>query len=169
MGSAFDKKQPLFSKDQVLVIFILGRPGTGKGTLSEKLVRRHDFVHLSAGDLLRAEQAREGSEYGALIKKYIQEGEIVPLEITVGLLKNAMSENVENKKNKFLIDGFPRKMDQAFGFEADVSSSLMKSDGRSVRVGLCCILKRLTKLFWKDLWEEVERMIRRKLLRNDFA
>ena len=79
-----------------------------------------DFVHLSAGDLLREEQKREGSQYGALISKFIQEGEIVPLEITVGLLQNAMQEYVRKDKRKFLIDGFPRKMDQAIGFEANV-------------------------------------------------
>ena len=101
---------------------ILGGPGTGKGTQCEKLVKDWDFVHLSAGDLLRAEQARPGSEYGALITKFIQEGEIVPLEITVGLLQNAIQEYVRKDQRKFLIDGFPRKMDQAKAFEANVLS-----------------------------------------------
>jgi len=100
-----------------------GGPGTGKGTLCEKLVKDWDFVHLSAGELLRAEQDREGSQYGALIKKFIQEGEIVPMEITVGLLQNAMQENVRKDRRKFLIDGFPRKMDQALAFESNVFSS----------------------------------------------
>jgi len=83
-------------------------------------VKDWDFIHLSAGDLLRAEQNREGSQYGALIKKFIQEGEIVPMEITVGLLQNAMQEHVRKDRRKFLIDGFPRKMDQALAFEANV-------------------------------------------------
>ena len=124
---------PIFDKDSVHVMFLLGiishlaysiltlgGPGTGKGTQSEKLVKDWDFVHLSAGDLLRAEQAREGSEYGALIKKYIQEGEIVPMEITIGLLQRAMQENIDKERRKFLIDGFPRKMDQALAFESNV-------------------------------------------------
>jgi len=98
----------------------VGGPGTGKGTMCEKLVQDWDFIHLSAGDLLRAEQARPGSQYGALIKKFIQEGEIVPMEITVGLLQNAMQEYVRKDIRKFLIDGFPRKMDQAVAFEANV-------------------------------------------------
>jgi len=88
------------------------------------LVKDWDFVHLSAGDLLRAEQAREGSEYGALIKKYIQEGEIVPMEITIGLLQRAMQENIDKERRKFLIDGFPRKMDQALAFESNVLNRL---------------------------------------------
>jgi UMP-CMP kinase len=100
---------------------IVGGPGTGKGTQCAKLVKDWDFIHLSAGDLLRAEQQREGSQYGALIKKFIQEGEIVPMEITVGLLQKAMQENVRKDRRKFLIDGFPRKMDQALAFEANVT------------------------------------------------
>jgi UMP-CMP kinase len=83
-------------------------------------VKDWDFIHLSAGELLRAEQKREGSQYGALIKKFIQEGEIVPMEITVGLLQNAMQEYVRKDRRKFLIDGFPRKMDQAIAFESNV-------------------------------------------------
>jgi UMP-CMP kinase len=115
-------RDPIFSKEHVHVIFVLGGPGTGKGTQCGKLVKDWDFVHLSAGELLRAEQAREGSQYGALIKKFIEEGEIVPMEITVGLLQNAMQENIRKDRRKFLIDGFPRKMDQATAFETNVSS-----------------------------------------------
>jgi UMP-CMP kinase len=113
-------RHPLFNGNLVHVIFLLGGPGSGKGTQSEKLVKDWGFVHLSAGELLRAEMKKEGSEYGALIQKYIQEGEIVPMEITVGLLQNAMLENARKDRRKFLIDGFPRKMDQAIAFEANV-------------------------------------------------
>jgi UMP-CMP kinase len=95
-------------------------------------VKDWDFVHLSAGDLLRAEQKREGSQYGSLISKFIQEGEIVPLEITVGLLRNAMQEYVRKDKRKFLIDGFPRKMDQAIGFETNVFLPYSTSSGSDV-------------------------------------
>jgi UMP-CMP kinase len=103
------------------VLIHVGGPGTGKGTQCEKLVKDWDFIHLSAGELLRAEQDRKGSQYGELIKKFIQEGEIVPMEITVGLLQRAMQENIKKDLRKFLIDGFPRKMDQAIAFEANVS------------------------------------------------
>ena len=112
---------PEFSPEQVQVIFVLGGPGAGKGTQCAKLVEDYHFVHLSAGDLLRAEQSREGSEYGDLIRHYIAEGMIVPQEITVALLKNAIDENVKSgKSHKFLVDGFPRKMDQAITFEERV-------------------------------------------------
>jgi UMP-CMP kinase len=120
------KDTPTFSPSNVTVIFVLGGPGAGKGTQCANLVRDYKFTHLSAGDLLRAEQDRKGSEFGNLIKSYIKDGKIVPMEVTVQLLENAMTEVVDedkDKKGKFLIDGFPRKMDQALKFEESVCPS----------------------------------------------
>jgi len=120
------KDTPTFSPSKVTVIFVLGGPGAGKGTQCANLVRDYHFTHLSAGDLLRAEQNRKGSEFGDLIKSYIKDGKIVPMEVTVQLLENAMMEVVdkdEDKKGKFLIDGFPRQMDQALKFEETVCPS----------------------------------------------
>ncbi len=121
--SAPKKDTPTFSPQKVTVLFVLGGPGAGKGTQCANLVRDYQFTHLSAGDLLRAEQNREGSEFGDLIKSYIKDGKIVPMEVTVQLLENAMTEVIEKDKEgkgKFLIDGFPRKMDQALKFEESV-------------------------------------------------
>ena len=113
---------PAFDPSDVTVVYILGGPGAGKGTQSANLVRDYGFKHLSAGDLLREEQDREGSQYGQLIKDYIKDGLIVPMEVTVKLLENAMRSTIEStsKNSKFLIDGFPRKMDQAVFFEQSV-------------------------------------------------
>ncbi|TQS39228.1 hypothetical protein Golomagni_00250 [Golovinomyces magnicellulatus] len=114
---------PTFSPSKVTVIYVLGGPGAGKGTQCAKLVHDYNFTHLSAGDLLRAEQNREGSEFGELIRNHIKEGKIVPMEVTVQLLKNAMVDVVNKNpdgRGKFLIDGFPRKMDQALKFEKTV-------------------------------------------------
>src|SRR5437763_8643303 len=95
--------QPLFApgtgKDQALVIFVLGGPGAGKGTQCAKLVADYGFKHLSAGDLLREEQDRPGSEFGEMIKTYIKEGTIVPMEVTVQLLENAMKAYMEQHAN----------------------------------------------------------------------
>ncbi|CAK5279553.1 unnamed protein product [Mycena citricolor] len=122
-------QSPTFNQEQITVIFVLGGPGAGKGTQCSKLVQEFGFCHLSAGDLLRAEQHREGSEFGQLIQTCIKEGSIVPMEVTVKLLQNAMQaalaeartgEGWINGKGRFLIDGFPRKMDQAVKFEEDV-------------------------------------------------
>jgi len=121
---ASSNASPVFDPQKVTVLFILGGPGAGKGTQSANLVRDYGFVHLSAGDLLREEQDKEGSKYGQLIKDYIKEGLIVPMEVTVKLLENAMRAKLDkNGTGKFLIDGFPRKMDQAVFFEETVCPS----------------------------------------------
>jgi len=83
---------PAFDPAHITVVYVLGGPGAGKGTQCALLVSERSFVHLSAGDLLRAEQNREGSEVGELIRRYIREGTIVPMEITIGLLQKAMQE-----------------------------------------------------------------------------
>lgn len=106
------------------MIFVLGGPGAGKGTQCSRLVARYGFTHLSAGDLLRAEQDREGSEYGQMIKDYIKDGKIVPMEVTVALLENAMRDaQAAGGAARFLIDGFPRKLDQALKFEESVCAA----------------------------------------------
>ncbi|QIX00237.1 hypothetical protein AMS68_005754 [Peltaster fructicola] len=122
------RTKPLFSSGtsdgQALVLFVLGGPGAGKGTQCANLVRDYGFKHLSAGDLLREEQDRKGSEFGDMIKDYIKEGKIVPMEVTIQLLENAMNATIkESGTRKFLIDGFPRKMDQALKFEEVVVPS----------------------------------------------
>jgi len=94
------------------VLFVLGGPGAGKGTQCLNLVRDYKFVHLSAGDLLRAER-NSGSKDGDLIQTYIKEGKIVPVEITVRLLEKAMNLN---ENSRFLIDGFPRNENNLSGW-----------------------------------------------------
>ncbi|KAK7693055.1 hypothetical protein QCA50_002620 [Cerrena zonata] len=122
----------VFDESKVTVIFVLGGPGAGKGTQCANLVKDFGFCHLSAGDLLRAEQNRPGSQYGEMIRTYIREGQIVPMEVTVKLLENAMrdalnegrdGEGWQDGRGRFLIDGFPRKMDQADMFDDMVCKS----------------------------------------------
>ncbi|KAL2133930.1 hypothetical protein VTI74DRAFT_1348 [Chaetomium olivicolor] len=116
--SSKSQPTPAFSPEEVTVLFVLGGPGAGKGTQCARLVRDFHFKHLSAGDLLRAEQDRPGSQYGQLIRDCIKNGEIVPQEVTIALLENAMRDTMAaTGDKKFLIDGFPRKMDQAIKFE----------------------------------------------------
>lgn len=100
------------------VVFVLGGPGAGKGTQCSKIVERFQFEHLSAGDLLREERSREGSEYGQLIEEYIRNGKIVPVEVTCSLLENAMKNS---GKSRFLIDGFPRNQDNLDGWNRQMS------------------------------------------------
>lgn len=96
------------------VVFVLGGPGCGKGTQCEFIVKQYDFVHLSAGELLRQEQLKSKSKYKELIQHHMKEGSIVPAEITCNLLKQAMEES---KKMNFLIDGYPRNEDNFITWE----------------------------------------------------
>ena len=97
------------------IYFVMGGPGSGKGTQCEKLTQNYGMVHLSAGDLLRAE-VKSGSAEGKKIAKIIEEGKIVVSETTVGLLRKAMSQS----DGPFLIDGFPRSMSNLHAFEAEL-------------------------------------------------
>ncbi|KAF2454916.1 adenylate kinase-domain-containing protein [Lineolata rhizophorae] len=118
------RTKPIWTPPGVTVIFVLGGPGAGKGTQCARLVSEYGFAHLSAGDLLREEQDRPGSQFGDLIRENIKNGVIVPMEVTIALLEAAMGRVMEGEgKRKFLIDGFPRKMDQALKFEEAVCPS----------------------------------------------
>ena len=99
------------------MLFILGPPGTGKGTQCGKLVKEKGFIHLSAGDLLREEKDKKDSPDGKIIENCIKEGKIVPVKVTVTLLWKAIEKNVLEKKNIFLVDGFPRNKDNVTGKE----------------------------------------------------
>lgn len=100
------------------VVFVLGAPGAGKGTQCSFITKEFDFVHLSAGDLLREERQRPNSKYGELIEEYIRNGEIVPVEVTCSLIHKAM---IDSGKARFLIDGFPRNKDNLDGWNRVMS------------------------------------------------
>ncbi|KAI8977134.1 adenylate kinase-domain-containing protein [Mycotypha africana] len=119
------KPIPAFSPDEVTVVFFVGGPGAGKRTQSEKLAKEYGFVHLSVGDLLRTELEKgERSKYKDVVTEYIlREKLTVPMEATIPLLEEAMRAAIaEGKPARFLIDGFPRKLDQAIKFEEMVVS-----------------------------------------------
>lgn len=101
------------------VVFVLGAPGAGKGTQCSFISKQFGFVHLSAGDLLREERQRPGSEFGEMIEEKIRNGEIVPVEVTCSLLHKAMQKS---GKTRFLIDGFPRNKDNLDGWERVMSN-----------------------------------------------
>jgi len=120
----------LFNGVKPLVAFVLGGPGSGKGTQCKMICEEFGFKHLSAGDLLRAERNMPGSKYGEMIETHIQEGRIVPVEVTCSLLEKAMIEHCNNLaikkgtngdgsrdlRGKFLVDGFPRNEDNLTGW-----------------------------------------------------
>jgi len=118
--------------DKPNVVFVLGAPGSGKGTQCQNIVDKYGYVHLSAGDLLRAERKAPGSEYGELIEHHITNGTIVPVAITCSLLTRAMKES---GKSNFLIDGFPRNKDNLDGWNSEVGSE--KANVRCVLFFAC--------------------------------
>ena len=101
------------------VIFVVGGPGSGKGTQCEKIVADFSYTHLSSGDLLRAE-VKSGSERGQKLNEMMQRGELVPNEIVLDMIKDAMLAAVDTSKG-FLIDGYPRQVDQGVAFEERIA------------------------------------------------
>ncbi|XP_063992207.1 UMP-CMP kinase 2 [Diachasmimorpha longicaudata] len=102
------------------VLFVLGGPGSGKGTTCGKIVDKTGYVHLSAGDLLREERAKPGSEFGELIEEHIRNGTIVPVAITCSLIDRAM-QTAPSAEKRFLIDGFPRNQDNLDGWTKEMA------------------------------------------------
>ncbi|MGS2742493.1 nucleoside monophosphate kinase [Halomonas sp. LS-001] len=112
------------------VVYILGGPGAGKGTMCELAEIQLGWTHLSTGDLLRAEQ-QAGGPTTDVIKEYIAAGKLVPNEIVVRLLKEAMERTTRTTgKRNFLIDGFPRSLSNldawytVFGHEMELPTML---------------------------------------------
>jgi len=98
------------------VIFIVGGPGCGKGTQCERLLARYNLSHLSSGDLLREEVA-SGSPIGKALDEKMKNGELVSMETVLSLIKNAMTRLALKGSRGFLIDGYPREVQQGIMFE----------------------------------------------------
>ncbi|XP_054612253.1 adenylate kinase isoenzyme 1 isoform X1 [Dunckerocampus dactyliophorus] len=100
------------------IIFVVGGPGSGKGTQCERVVAKYGYTHLSSGDLLRAEVS-SGSERGKQLQAIMQRGELVPLDTVLDMIKDAMIAKADVSKG-FLIDGYPREVKQGEEFEKKI-------------------------------------------------
>lgn len=100
-------------------IFIIGKPGSGKGTLATHLVDKYNYVHISMGDLLREETSKK-SELGLKISRQIDEGNFADLSDCTNLLR--LKLGTIPKDSKVLLDGYPRKMDQLEDFVSTYKS-----------------------------------------------
>ena len=105
-----------------LVLF--GPPGAGKGTQSEKLIKKYGFVHISTGDLFRW-HTKNDTPLGKKVKEIMNSGALVPDEITIAMLKEELDKNPQTKG--FLFDGFPRTVPQA-----EVLDKFMKDNGSAI-------------------------------------
>ena len=100
-------------------IVLFGKPGAGKGTQAEFLKEKYNLVHLSTGDIFRANM-KAGTELGNMAKAIIERGDLVPDEITTNMLIDAVNENPDAKG--FLFDGYPRTNGQAEALDAFLES-----------------------------------------------
>lgn len=93
-----------------LNMIIMGPPGAGKGTQAKKIIAKYNIPHISTGDMFR-EAMEEGTPLGLLAKKYINDGHLVPDDVTIGLVKERLSK--DDCAKGYLLDGFPRTIPQA--------------------------------------------------------
>ena len=94
----------------MLNLILFGPPGSGKGTQAANLVEHYGLLHISTGDLFRYEMGND-TPLGLKAKEYISKGELVPDEVTIGMLKNKVNSTPEAKG--YIFDGFPRTIAQA--------------------------------------------------------
>jgi len=114
-GDSGDVDLKALRDNKIPIVWVLGGPGSGKGTQCEKLVERYGFGHLSSGDLLREEVA-SGSPKGTELNEMMQKGILVPREVVLDLIKQAIVKKLPSAKG-FLIDGYPREVEQGEDFE----------------------------------------------------
>ncbi len=105
-------------------IVLLGAPGAGKGTQCKNIVSQYGLLHLSSGDILRQERAA-GTELGQKAQSYMDSGGLVPDEIIIEMMTGAIKKA---PKEGFLLDGFPRTVNQASELDKSLSANEMKID-----------------------------------------
>ena len=105
-------------------LVLMGLPGAGKGTQAQKIVEDFDIPHISTGDIFRAAM-KNGTPMGIEAKKYIDKGELVPDEVTNGIVKERLAQ--DDTKNGFMLDGFPRNLAQA-----NALNEMLAEDGRKL-------------------------------------
>ena len=124
-------------------LLIIGLPGAGKGTQAAKIVEKFKVAHISTGDMFRAAMANQ-TEMGVLAKSYIDKGELVPDEVTNGIVKERLSQE-DIKETGFLLDGYPRTIDQAHALDAILRDLGIDLDGViNIEVDPSCLLERLS-------------------------
>ena len=124
-------------------LLIMGLPGAGKGTQAAKIVENFNVAHISTGDMFRAAIANQ-TEMGALAKSYIDKGELVPDEVTNGIVKERLSQN-DIKETGFLLDGYPRTIEQAHALDQTLTELDLALDGViNIEVDPNSLLERLS-------------------------
>ena len=124
-------------------LLIMGLPGAGKGTQAAKIVENFNVAHISTGDMFRAAIANQ-TEMGVLAKSYIDKGELVPDEVTNGIVKERLSQD-DIKQTGFLLDGYPRTIEQANALDQTLAELDLALDGViNIEVDPNSLLERLS-------------------------
>ncbi|MDQ0340207.1 adenylate kinase [Caldalkalibacillus uzonensis] len=123
-------------------LVLMGLPGAGKGTQAEKMVDTFGIPHISTGDMFRG-AIKEGTPLGQEAKAYMDRGELVPDEVTIGIVRERLAK--DDCKQGFLLDGFPRTVPQAEALERILAESGRELDHVIyIEVAQESLLKRLT-------------------------
>ena len=124
-------------------LLIMGLPGAGKGTQAAKIVEQFHVAHISTGDMFRVAMANE-TEMGVLAKSYISKGELVPDEVTNGIVKERLAQD-DIKETGFLLDGYPRTIDQAHALDQILEELGIQLEGViNIEVNPDSLLERLS-------------------------
>ena len=124
-------------------LLIMGLPGAGKGTQAAKIVDHFNVAHISTGDMFRAAIANQ-TEMGVLAKSYIDKGELVPDQVTNGIVKERLSQD-DIKQTGFLLDGYPRTIEQANALDQTLAELDLALDGViNIEVDPNSLLERLS-------------------------
>ena len=106
-------------------VVLLGPPGAGKGTQAARIVEATGLVHVATGDMFR-ENVRGGTELGTLAKQFMDRGELVPDEVTIGMLRERLDRSAAAAGS--LLDGFPRTVEQAQALDSALAARDQKVD-----------------------------------------
>ncbi|MGQ3448558.1 adenylate kinase [Streptococcus pneumoniae] len=124
-------------------LLIMGLPGAGKGTQAAKIVEQFHVAHISTGDMFRSAMANQ-TEMGVLAKSYIDKGELVPDEVTNGIVKERLSQD-DIKETGFLLDGYPRTIEQAHALDKTLAELGIELEGViNIEVNPDSLLERLS-------------------------
>ncbi len=113
----------------MLNIIIFGAPGSGKGTQSERITEKYNLLHISTGDMLRAEIAAK-TELGELANSYISKGQLLPDQVIIDMLAKKLTDTGAGRKG-VIFDGFPRTVAQAEALDV-----LLKKNNQDVSIML---------------------------------
>jgi adenylate kinase len=109
----------------LMKIIMLGAPGAGKGTQAKKIAEKYQIPHVSTGDIFRS-NIKEGTQLGRKAKEYMDQGALVPDELTIGMLMDRIQQ--EDCKNGYVLDGFPRTIPQAESLQKAITEMGQKID-----------------------------------------